>query len=69
MRTNIDIDDSLIAEAMKAIGAKTKREAVHTALTELVAYRRRLAILDHAGLLGPGDWIGNLDDMRRDIAA
>ncbi|MFN0159771.1 MAG: type II toxin-antitoxin system VapB family antitoxin [Burkholderiales bacterium] len=36
MRTNIEIDDRLIAKAMKKTGARTKREVIHRALTELV---------------------------------
>ena len=36
MRTNIEIDDKLLAKAMKKTGAKTKREVIERALTELV---------------------------------
>ena len=36
MRTNVEIDDKLLAKAMKKVGAKTKREVIHRALTELV---------------------------------
>lgn len=61
MRTNIEIDDALMAEAMKASGAKTKREVVETALSELVERRARLEILDYRGKL---PWDGDLDDMR-----
>ena len=49
MRTNIEIDDAVIAEAQELIGARTKREAVDTALRELVARHRRLGILDLRG--------------------
>ncbi len=35
-RTNIDIDDELIARAMERYGLKTKREAVDLALRRLV---------------------------------
>ena len=35
-RTNIDIDDALIEQAMKIAGVKTKREAVHKALENFV---------------------------------
>lgn len=41
MLTNIDIDEELIAEAMKVSGARSKREAVDRALRELVAKARR----------------------------
>lgn len=36
MRTNVEIDDKLLARAMKKVGAKTKREVIHQALTALV---------------------------------
>jgi len=39
MRTNIDIDDRLMTQAMKALGAKTKRAAIDKALRKLVAVR------------------------------
>jgi antitoxin ParD1/3/4 len=45
MRTNIDIDDALMAQAMKAGPYKTKREAVEAGLKLLarqVAYREIL---------------------------
>ena len=32
MRTNIEIDEHLIAKAMKVLNVKTKKEAVETAL-------------------------------------
>jgi Arc/MetJ family transcription regulator len=61
MRTNIEIDDALMAEAMAASGAKTKREAVETALRQLVRVRQQLRAWDE--LRGTG-WDGDLDDMR-----
>lgn len=61
MRTNIDIDDQLMADAMKAMGAKTKREAVEEALRRSVRAARQLEAL--RGLRGLG-WEGDLDDMR-----
>ena len=51
MRTNIDLDDSLTAEAMALSGARTKREVVELALRELVQRRKRP---DIGGLLGLG---------------
>lgn len=39
--TNIDIDEELVAEAMKVSGARTKREVVDRALRDLVARARR----------------------------
>lgn len=63
MRTNIDIDDTLMANAMAVTGAKTKRETVEKALRDLVrAKQRRDAILAMAG----EGWEGDLNAMRRD---
>ena len=39
MRTNIDIDDELMREAMEATGAATKKAAVETSLRKLVALK------------------------------
>jgi Arc/MetJ family transcription regulator len=61
MRTNIEIDDQLMAEAMAVLGAKTKREAVESALRRAVQARRQYEAL--ISLQGIG-WDGDLDDMR-----
>ena len=61
MRTNIFIDDDLMAEAMEALGAKSKREAVDMALRKAVLARKQLKAWD--ALRGTG-WDGNLGDMR-----
>lgn len=63
MRTNIDIDDELMAEAQALSGAKTKRETVQEALQLLVRIRRQDAVRDLRGLY---TWEGDLDDMRTD---
>ena len=39
MRTNIVIDDQLMADAMRASGAKTKKEAVEEALRTMIRIR------------------------------
>jgi Arc/MetJ family transcription regulator len=65
MRTNIDIDDDLLAEAMAAVGLATKKATVDEALRRLVLqHRRREAIDDMAGL----GWEGDLEAMRTDHA-
>jgi Arc/MetJ family transcription regulator len=63
MRTNIDIDDELMAEAQALSGAKTKRETVQEALRLLVQIRRQADILKMEGRY---PWSGDLDDMRTD---
>ena len=61
MRTNIEIDDDLLAEAMAATGLATKKATVDEALRRLVhQHRRRQAIQDMAGL----GWEGDLDEAR-----
>jgi Arc/MetJ family transcription regulator len=60
-RTNIDLDDDLVAEVMRRFGVPTKKEAVDLALRRLVG-----APLDRdflLGLEGVG-WDGNLDQLR-----
>ena len=61
MRTNIVIDDDLMADAMEALGVKTKREAVQMALQRVVRVRRQLRAWDE--LRGSG-WDGDLEEMR-----
>jgi Arc/MetJ family transcription regulator len=63
MRTNIVIDDELIAEAMKLSGARTKREAVEDSLRLMVQMKRQERIRRARGKL---KWVGDLDAMRRD---
>jgi len=63
MRTNIEIDDRLMAEAMAATGLTTKRETVEAALRLLARRKRQAGIRD---LFGQVDWQGDLDAERRD---
>ena len=63
MRTNIVIDDELIAEAMKLSGARTKREAVEDSLRLMVQLKRQERIRRARGKL---KWVDDLDAMRRD---
>ncbi len=61
MRTNIDIDDKLLAEAMRLSGAPTKKSAVEAGLVELV---RRNRVRRVNKLRGTVEWVGDLDEMR-----
>lgn len=63
MRTNIDIDDRLMAEALQVSGARTKREAVELGLRALIQLRGQQGIKAYRGKLR---WQGNLDRLRRD---
>jgi Arc/MetJ family transcription regulator len=49
MRTNIVLDDKLVAEAMKLTRIQTKREVVELALREMVARRKRKDVLELVG--------------------
>lgn len=49
MRTNIVIDDKLIADAMNLSGVRTKREVVELALRRLVSSSKQKNILDLVG--------------------
>ncbi len=61
MRTNIDIDDDLLTEAIAVSGLSTKNATVEEALRRLVQrYHRRAALADMAGL----GWDGDLAAMR-----
>ncbi|MCT2584947.1 type II toxin-antitoxin system VapB family antitoxin [Actinophytocola gossypii] len=62
-RTNIEIDDELVAEAMRKYNLKTKKEAVDLALRRLVGPRLTKEDLDAVQGIG---WEGDLDQMRRD---
>ena len=62
MRTNIVIDDELMAKAMKLTGIKTKREIVEEALRILISTTEQKAIL---GLQVKIQWDGDLNEMRQ----
>ncbi|GAA3751851.1 Arc/MetJ family transcription regulator [Spinactinospora alkalitolerans] len=61
-RTNIDIDDELIAVVMEKYHLKTKREAVDFSLRRLAGSGLRYQLMEE--LEGSG-WEGDLDQMRR----
>jgi Arc/MetJ family transcription regulator len=63
LRTNIVLDEELVAEAMRRTGIKTKRAVVEEALRTLIQLRRQEEIL---ALRGKLQWEGDLDEMRRD---
>lgn len=49
MRTNVVLDDELVAEAFALTGIRTKRELLHEALRELVRCRRTKDLTELAG--------------------
>lgn len=63
MRTNIIIDDTLMANVLKATGAKAKREAVELGLKALLMLKQQEDIKAFKGKL---KWEGDLEQMRAD---
>jgi Arc/MetJ family transcription regulator len=63
MRTNIVIDDELMARALKLSGLRTKRAAVEAGLRLLVKLKDQEQIRAARGKLR---WEGDLDSMRAD---
>lgn len=61
MRTNIDLDDALLAEAMAASGLKTKKATLEAALRQFILHKRELETLT---LFGTVDWQSDLDTSR-----
>jgi len=61
MRTNIVIDDQLMADALKATGLSIKKEAVELGLKLLIRHNKQQAIRKLRGKL---KWEGDLDEMR-----
>lgn len=62
MRTNIEIDDGPLSQAMAAAGLSTKRATVEEGLRLLVRLGKQAEAL--AALKGLG-WEGDLDEMRK----
>ncbi len=52
MRTNIELDDSLVEEALTYAGVRTKKDLVHLALREFVARHRRRDLRELPGTVG-----------------
>jgi Arc/MetJ family transcription regulator len=61
MRTNIDIDDRLMEEAMKSSGSRTKRAAVEAGLRLLIQTRSQDSVRK---LRGKVKWEGDLKRSR-----
>lgn len=63
MRTTIAIDDKLLADALRATGAKTKREVVELGLRTLVQLRAQEKARELKGRIA---WEGDLETIRTD---
>ncbi|HWB33673.1 MAG TPA: type II toxin-antitoxin system VapB family antitoxin [Acidobacteriaceae bacterium] len=62
MRTNIEIDDKLMKQTMRASGKRTKRAAVEAAMRHFVQLKNQEKALRE--LWGSVEWEGNLDQSR-----
>jgi Arc/MetJ family transcription regulator len=62
MRTNIEIDDELLAQVMKRSGVKTKREAVDASLRIALQLQKQGDAI--RSLRGIGVWEGDLEQSR-----
>jgi Arc/MetJ family transcription regulator len=63
VRTNIVIDEALMAEALKLSGARTKRRVVEDSLRLMIQLKRQERLKAVRGKLR---WQGDLDAMRKD---
>jgi Arc/MetJ family transcription regulator len=61
-RTNIELDEKLVIEAMKLTKKKTKKDLVNYAVEELVRKLKRKKMLELEGKVA---WIGKLDETRK----
>lgn len=61
MRTNIEIDDELLAEAMASGGGTTKKQLVEDGLRALIRTRKQQAALKSLHGIG---WNGDLEEVR-----
>lgn len=63
MRTNIVIDEKLMAEALRLTGIRTKRRVVEDSLRLMIQMKRQERIRASRGKL---HWQGDLETMRKD---
>lgn len=61
MRTNIELDDQLVKQALQISNLKTKKDVVHEALKHYVVSLKRKKLLS---LSGKDTWEGDLNQMR-----
>lgn len=62
-RTNVVLDEEVLAEATRVMGAKTYSAAINEALSEAIRTRKVRALRSTFGM---GLWEGDLSEMRED---
>ena len=63
MRTNVVINDNLMASALRVSGFRTKKDAIEEGLRLLIQVKSQKEIKRFRGKLA---WSGNLNEMRLD---
>ncbi|MBW1680871.1 MAG: type II toxin-antitoxin system VapB family antitoxin [Deltaproteobacteria bacterium] len=63
-KTTVQIDETLLEEAVKAIGAKTKKEAIEAGLRYIVQRKNREALRQELGTFDIDLTLPELDRMR-----
>ena len=61
-RTNIVLDDSLVADCQKTTGIKTRRALINHALQEVLRHERQKKVLELKGTI---QWEGDLATWRK----
>lgn len=64
MKINIEVDESLMADALQATGLTATDQVIELALTMLIQMKRQEAIKAFRGKL---PWDGDLDEMRTSL--
>ena len=64
MKTNVEVDNILVTDALKVTGLSAQQEVVELALKLLIQMKNQESIRAWRGKLS---WDGNLDQMRTDI--
>ena len=62
MRTTVEIDGKLVAEAMRLMGSRTRKAAVEEALRRAIQIEKQRDVLELRGI----GWYGDLTSWRRE---
>ena len=65
-KTTVELDETLLQKAKEAIGSRTKRETIETALQELVKRHQRELLIQEMGTYDLDLTQEDIDKMRRD---
>ncbi len=65
LRTNIELDEKMVGQALKLTHMRTKKELVNYAIKEIVSREKRKKLLEVEGKI---TWKGNLELVRQSRA-